>query len=272
MTFGPDCIYLCPRCREVFVKNSLGSGNTFGARVWSDGKIMASMMPILPIIHYCGNCRSYFFWEDARRLGYAPMGTFDSLPFVVGTWDCMSLDDYERALEQGVHRENPVRELALRTRLLWAANDPVRYTDYPRPREVQTSFSENLSRMEALLKEGVENTPEERLFYGELLREMARFDEAREVVEEIINKPIPSGEDEDLEGLKERAEKILEKIRDSQAKVFELTKEENEARFQHMEERLQRITGRDDERPDEHRGNQGENQSEDPGEIRLEDL
>jgi len=47
---GPDIIYKCPKCGSFLKNKSLMSGNTIGACHYSDGKVIAMMMPEYPYI------------------------------------------------------------------------------------------------------------------------------------------------------------------------------------------------------------------------------
>ena len=47
----------------------MASGNTFGARQWTDGKMEAPMLPDLPRVTRCHACGGFFWVERARQLG-----------------------------------------------------------------------------------------------------------------------------------------------------------------------------------------------------------
>ena len=56
MQLGPDKYYKCPNCGAYLYTHTLLSGNTFGARVYSDGKMVAPMLPEYPNLTKCGGC------------------------------------------------------------------------------------------------------------------------------------------------------------------------------------------------------------------------
>lgn len=66
---GPDIIIACPSCGTLTRKPSLMSGNTFGAIYWTDGKMEAPMLPILPAIVGCPSCGRTYWFEDAEEVG-----------------------------------------------------------------------------------------------------------------------------------------------------------------------------------------------------------
>jgi hypothetical protein len=79
---GPDQIIACPNCKEHEKYRTLISGNTFGAKVWTDGKQIAPMLPRPPAVvkcHYCGEC---YWLADAKKIkevhrGIVPTGQED---------------------------------------------------------------------------------------------------------------------------------------------------------------------------------------------------
>ena len=46
---GPNQIVACPHCEALAQYETLTSGNTFGARVWTDGKQIAPMLGSIAI-------------------------------------------------------------------------------------------------------------------------------------------------------------------------------------------------------------------------------
>lgn len=42
---GPTIIIACPLCGQYAKKRTIISGNTFGAKLWSDGKRISPMLP-----------------------------------------------------------------------------------------------------------------------------------------------------------------------------------------------------------------------------------
>ena len=65
---GPDIIRECPKCAGTVVQNTMMSGNTFGARMWTDGKMEAPMLPDYPLLVKCPDCGTLFWIEEAKEL------------------------------------------------------------------------------------------------------------------------------------------------------------------------------------------------------------
>jgi ribosomal protein L7/L12 len=66
---GPTHIIGCPSCRAPHRLGSLMSGNTSGARWWSDGKREAPMLPSSPLVTRCHGCGRYFWLSRGEPLG-----------------------------------------------------------------------------------------------------------------------------------------------------------------------------------------------------------
>lgn len=66
---GPDQIVACPNCGALAKYMTLTSGNTFGARVWTDGKQVAPMLPRPPAVVKCQQCAECHWLADARKVG-----------------------------------------------------------------------------------------------------------------------------------------------------------------------------------------------------------
>jgi len=70
---GPTLILACPKCSAPHRSGTLESGNTFGAKVWSDGKMIAPMMPEEPAFTKCSACGTFCWVSDMPQIGsYSP--------------------------------------------------------------------------------------------------------------------------------------------------------------------------------------------------------
>ena len=173
----------CPRCGQGYIKRTLVSGNTFGGRLWSDGKAEYPMMPDFPVITRCDHCLNYFWVNGSqdlddplshqRRAGLVRDDILSSeeMPFV----RFLTVDEYADALMRRKYK-GARQHKQLRMLLWWAINDTVRddhrsdilpeYTDY---------FEENLETLIRLSPtEGAENL----LLQAEMHRELGLFGEA----------------------------------------------------------------------------------------------
>ena len=76
---GPDIIIACPTCHALARVFSLTSGNTIGASLWTDGKMIAPMLPCPPAITRCKTCDKIYWVASAEEIGeYSPWESEDS--------------------------------------------------------------------------------------------------------------------------------------------------------------------------------------------------
>ena len=66
---GSNIIRECPECNAALERTTMMSGNTFGARFWTDGKMMAPMLPDRPWLAKCPKCTALFWIDEAKELG-----------------------------------------------------------------------------------------------------------------------------------------------------------------------------------------------------------
>ena len=69
MTPGPTNIYECPSCKRLVGRPSLASGNSIGARRYSDGKVAAPFFPIFADLVRCQGCSEFFRLSTLKALG-----------------------------------------------------------------------------------------------------------------------------------------------------------------------------------------------------------
>lgn len=55
---GPTQIKKCSSCAGLISMSTVASGNTFGAKFWTDGVMHASMLPVTPQLAKCPHCTS----------------------------------------------------------------------------------------------------------------------------------------------------------------------------------------------------------------------
>lgn len=126
---GPTIIYKCPKCGNLIKNDSLLSGNTIGACHYSDGKMIALMMPDRPDITKCQKCKKILWLDDQ-----CDIGSYDlwEEPNVDAEWKnadqayFLTIDEYLEALDSNLP-EFIEQEYYLRLRVWWAYNDRVRW-------------------------------------------------------------------------------------------------------------------------------------------------
>ena len=66
MMLGDPTIYSCPHCGKKMEGLNVISGNSFGAKYYSDGYASMPMMPKTPTISKCPGCQNFFWLEDTK--------------------------------------------------------------------------------------------------------------------------------------------------------------------------------------------------------------
>jgi hypothetical protein len=181
---GPDQIVACPHCEALAKYRTLVSGNTFGARVWTDGKQVAPMLPRPPAVARCRNCSACYWLSEAREVGTVSSGgrnraRVDPARLAAEYVEEPNEEEYLGALAAGLARE-PEQELTLRRLAWWRGNDPFRSAP---PSEVGPPASdarrENLLALAHLLNGADEDSL---LTKVEVLRHLGAFKAALEVL------------------------------------------------------------------------------------------
>jgi uncharacterized protein YbaR (Trm112 family) len=161
----------CPHCRAHVVQEETLSGNTIGAVYYTDGKREARMLPNHPWLVKCPACKGLFWVDEADEVA-AGFEAAEGKPKV--------LNPSEGDLLAFLSGPTPTKdkELYLRQRAWWAANDAWRHT-----RGAKTNFSEaqvkNLQAFSGMLDEKEDI---ERIFKAEIARELGRFDTCRRLL------------------------------------------------------------------------------------------
>ena len=123
---GPNYVYKCPNCGNLLTKGSLMSGNTFGAKIFSDGKRIAPMLPVYPKITKCKKCNTIFWLSKSKEIGTFEWGDNNNSQWQnADKAEFLEIDDYYNAINKGI-AENSKEELFIRQRIWWAYNDKIR--------------------------------------------------------------------------------------------------------------------------------------------------
>ncbi|MDZ7807489.1 MAG: hypothetical protein U5K71_10280 [Gracilimonas sp.] len=161
-------------------EKTLKSGNTFGARHWTDGYFIAPMMPDRLWYVSCPHC-DQAVWIDELEV-------VEKLPIYVITdakndpyrraWKAKRAGDYQMRefLQSG--ETNTEKEKYIRQDLWWAGNHKRRHssTDFPQ------LLDEEVDNLLAYMKLLDKNDDHERVYMAEIHREMREFDQARELL------------------------------------------------------------------------------------------
>jgi len=178
MTRGESIYRTCPSCQKLLIERTLNSGNTFGARFWTDGKMVAPMLPETPALVRCAHCSALLWLADADEVS---PGKRRAMPGDVQAESPVELEerDFLEALEQKLARDDH-EEKYIRMKAWHARNDAFRNDSQNGQTEVTAATSDNMKALYVLLDEA---EPNERVMKAELARELGRFDDAMKVLD-----------------------------------------------------------------------------------------
>jgi hypothetical protein len=189
---GADQIIACPKCAGLAKYMTLVSGNTFGARIWTDGKQIAPMLPRPPVVVKCRNCAGFYWLAEADEIGtFYPQG--EGGEEVNPDWTAAQMieepteDDYYQAIEEGF-AINSEQERSLRVLAWWRRNDAFRDIAQKQVLEGANAIGvcrENLEVLRHLLTAEDDN---DRFMKVEVLRELGEFESALQVLS-LVNSP-----------------------------------------------------------------------------------
>lgn len=123
---GPVYIYECPNCGNLLQKYSFISGNTFGAKMYSDGKCIAPMLPKRLILTKCKKCNNIFWLNKIKEIGTVEFDDYKN-PMRQNSdlIESLKIDDCFKAIDTGI-AENEQEEFFIR-QLIWRSyNNRVR--------------------------------------------------------------------------------------------------------------------------------------------------
>lgn len=182
MILGDIIIIACPHCYALMYYRSLLSGNTMGARHWTDGKVVAPMLPRLPDFVACCGCGRPYWRNDAAIVTSNLPGQLresDLERLNVSVTEEPTESGYLEAIAEGTARTRD-EERALRLWALWKRNDNVRYCAGEPDLSLARKATQNLETLAELFDEN--GPPVEKLLKAEMLRELGRFEEALRIL------------------------------------------------------------------------------------------
>lgn len=191
MVHGPDVVVACPKCAVLARYWTLVSGNTFGMRLWTDGKVVYPMLPHPPAVVTCGHCGVCYWLADAEEIGTVDW-RYDDRQHIPPEWVAAEQvqepteEEYYQALEKHL-ATGPEQERNLRISAWWRRNDAFR--DDPTvafegegDADAQAPWRKNLEALVRLLREEDAN---ESLMMAEALRELGDVESAKHILERV---------------------------------------------------------------------------------------
>ena len=195
---GPNQIIECPACGKRQLRRTLRSGNTFGARYFSDGKRVADMLPDFPYFVKCPACDVFFKITAKLIVGEISRHEIaenrDKIQFV----RFLTVNEYRQAISVGLYNGNEKDILPLRVslwRLYNDCNDGERRSktlsenrqsfDAVKTYEIKENedYVENCREILSLMVEKTED--EDLLLRAELWRNLGEFEKCKSLLNDV---------------------------------------------------------------------------------------
>jgi hypothetical protein len=180
---GPTLVYKCPICGKIVRCGSLLSGNTFDAKLYSDGKQIAPMLPEFPGIVKCGKCSGFYWLNDENKTGEYkfPEDKKEEWGNAVEA-RFLSMDEIIEAIDLKIYKNNS-EEFYLRVRLWWAFNDRIRegkniFVD----QDDKNIYESNCKNLINIIDK---NNISGKIMSAELLRNLSNYIECNNMLETI---------------------------------------------------------------------------------------
>jgi len=173
MTPGTYTLRLCLNCKGKISDYGVGSGNSFGARYWTDGKCEAPMLPNEPDLVKCPHCSKLIWISEQPELDEDESSLFLVCHHALDAPEplLLELTDYEKLLSRRLG--NREKELDARIRAWWKGNDP--YRERERSTQLSAFETRNLRSLICLLRN---EAADDLLMKAEAHRELGEFETA----------------------------------------------------------------------------------------------
>jgi hypothetical protein len=149
------------------------SGNTFGAKIFSDGKSVAPMLPEFPNLTKCKKCNTFFWLSKIKKIGTYKWGDNENSQWQkADKAEFLEIEDYFNAISKGI-AENKDEELFIRQRIWWSYNDRQRNgkNQFIDDKD-ETKWRENCNKLILLLDQSDLN---QKIMISELKRNLGDF-------------------------------------------------------------------------------------------------
>jgi len=182
---GPNYVYKCPNCGNLLTKGSLMSGNTFGEKIFSDGKRIAPKLPEFPDLTKCKKCDTIFWLSKLKGIG-----TYEWGDNVNSQWqkadnaEFLEIEDYYNAINKGIDK-NKDEELFIRQRIWWSYNDRIREgQEIFNDESDELRWIENVQKLKTLFDQSDIN---QKIMVAEINRNLGDFETCMNVIQSIDN-------------------------------------------------------------------------------------
>jgi hypothetical protein len=189
---GAPEVVTCPACGAKHFRETMISGNTFGAKYYSDGKMVAPMLPEYPIVTRCHSCSALFKIKKELISGNIMDHSHvkDGHPFV----EFLAVDDYFQAIEGGLCNSGPKgseefnHDVLMLRLMLWRTFNDIFRSPGDSPEAIaDPRYQENCRAILSAIPED-EDSDSDILTLAEIHRNIGEFDECIRVLGKITDK------------------------------------------------------------------------------------
>jgi hypothetical protein len=161
------------------------SGNTFGEKIFSDGKRIAPKLPEFPDLTKCKKCDTIFWLSKLKGIG-----TYEWGDNVNSQWqkadnaEFLEIEDYYNAINKGIDK-NKDEELFIRQRIWWSYNDRIREgQEIFNDESDELRWIENVQKLKTLFDQSDIN---QKIMVAEINRNLGDFETCMNVIQSIDN-------------------------------------------------------------------------------------
>lgn len=196
---GPEYIYKCPKCGNLLKNESVMSGNTFGAKFYSDGKAISPMLPENIILTSCKKCDAMFWLSQLKELGFIGWDTSENPGWEnADELKLLTITEYLNALKIGIAKDKK-SEIFIREQIWWLYNDRIRNDQKIfKDENDELIYIENINRLKQLVKPSIiisiikaifnRNVNKQKLTLAELNRNLGNFEDCMKILKSVDDK------------------------------------------------------------------------------------
>ena len=181
---GVPVIRLCSECSGFIEEQTLLSGNTLGAEFWTDGRMIAPMLPDQHLFYKCPHCDSLLWSDELEEVQVSEIQSG------IESYTVPAMHEYlyelSRTNPNKTKREDDESIKYLRIQAWWSGNDIRRQGGIEKP--LSREEKDNLMELGSLLNtmwDETDDNANSNIFQAEIKRELSMFDDCSEILERI---------------------------------------------------------------------------------------
>lgn len=190
---GKTIIKGCNKCKSLLAFPTILSGNTFGARYYTDGKVTYPFLPEYPLVSKCRYCHAIFWVNNLEEVGELP-GLYDDEEIKVdkALYKAkyalqLNENDYYKAID-GLLYQNTEELGYLQFSAWWLTNDKFRGLTLKKLKKINSTKTEReIKNLRDIQEQCSKSETNKILIKAEIARELREYSEARNLLSECIS-------------------------------------------------------------------------------------